>query len=113
MDAGLKGVYWVLEQQLDRLGFLSDTRGACVVALAGAVIAGSIVGTRLDRHLRRRTPQLLAGLAAVLIVAAWYAAFRQHTAEHAFFMFRLLVIPIAVAATMLAWTAMALRERRA
>lgn len=112
-DAGLKGVYWALEQQLDRIGFISNAAGASVLALAGAVILGTLAGTMIDRRLRRRAPRLLAGLAAVLLVAAWYAAFRQHTAEHAFFMFRLLVIPVAVAATMMAWVAMALREQSA
>ena len=106
-------MYWALEQQRDRIGFISNAAGAGVLALAGAVILGALAGAVLDRRLRRRAPQLFDGLDAVVLVAAWYAAFRQHTAEHAFFMFRLLVMPMAVAATMLAWVALALRGQSA
>jgi hypothetical protein len=81
------------------LAYGSHAVGA-VVVIGGPLLAVARGGCRLFRERSVMTGEDCSRewifLAATAIAPAWYLAFPNHTIEHAFFMVRLMVWPLAV-----------------
>ena len=79
------------------IGWGSSKFGALLVVTSLAVIAGATA-----RRSRLPSCLLIGGWLSLAALASWIVVFLNHTILHAFFMGRFLVIPVIVAATLMA-----------
>lgn len=77
-------------------------RGSAALGVAAVVLASVATCTSVAKLARRRVDHprasgaVLLLMASMMVIAVWYALFRNHTALHGGFMVRLSVWPIAV-----------------